>query len=95
MEWLLLSEDRAGGVRAGRSLATSLACPFSWEPAPEGESADRFQALAELLEMQLNYTGEELTNLRIRCQGRRSQLSVLLVRFTDIFMGYLATMLGH
>ena len=88
MEWVLLSWGWGkGGERDGKGHDTPLSLHSPSPPGLDIETADRFQALAELLEMQLNSTSAELTHLRVRCGQMEDETSVLsekLRRYEDI-----------
>ena len=89
MEWVLLSRGlgKAGGERDRNGHDTPLSLHSPSPPCPDHDTVDRFQALAELLEMQLNSTSAELTHLRVRCGQMEDETSVLsekLRRYEDI-----------
>ena len=57
MEWVLLSWGWGkGGERDGKGHDTPLSLHSPSPPGLDIETAERYQALAELLEMQLNST---------------------------------------
>jgi hypothetical protein len=89
MEWVLLSRGlgKGGRERDGKGHDTPLSLHSPSPPCPDHETVDRFQALAELLEMQLNSTSAELSDLRVRCGAMEDETSVLsekLSRYEDI-----------
>jgi hypothetical protein len=89
MEWVLLSRGlgKEGGERDRNGHDTPLSLHSPSPPCPDHDTVDRFQALAELLEMQLNSTSAELTDLRVRCCAMEDETSVLsekLSRYVDI-----------